>query len=691
LLACVLAATVIAAAPQPAPPQAKLDELDEVLVNVKTALPLEDFVKFPKYESVAISPSGKQLVMAWIDIDYKLQLNLVEFPSLKTIINHSLSSLYSASSVSWASERRLLLQPKWPVRGLLRVREDLGVIMTSDPNGGNPDIINREGLGSMDPLVIQRQDEAAVAAAARDYKPEPGKLSARNAMGPVTMVTTHTGQPDQVLFQTRRANDRGGNTDSSGAYLLNLRDNKQTRVATLPLNGGQFITGPDNRVALVSGVNAKNETVVYYLPENARAEGKDWQLVDSSRAGARGIQPIAWTGNGEEYYALDGRGGQTRTVVAWNPVNKTQRLLYRHASADIDHASLDPAGKPWMYSGNEHFPVYWYPDPEHPLARLHRAIMQKTRDEQVDITNASDDLSSAVVRVSSGRRPPVYLAVNVNSASSLAALFSYPTLRGKRLSQVDPIEFRARDGLLIHGYLTTPEDGSGKPRSGLPLVIIAHDGPQGEPAGSAYEFERQLFASRGYAVLQVNHRGSKGRGQPFERAGDRKWGREVQDDYADGVRWAIKDGVADGKRVCFYGIGYGAFSAMTAAAREPDLFKCVIGVGGIYDLPRMLGEGKKDIPAALRQVLGSDMEELKARSPVDNAGFIKAKVLLMPQEMDEYVPMEQSNGMRAALKNAGNPVQWEPIGQQGYGQLTPETRAGVYIRILRFLDQRIGE
>src|SRR5690606_27304940 len=143
------------------------------------------------------------------------------------------------------------------------------------------------------------------------------------------------------------------------------------------------------------------------------------------------------------------------------------------------------------------------------------------------------------------------------------------------------------DGLAIRGYLTTPTDVDDKPLRKLPLVVIAHDGPLGEGGDigdSRYEFERQLFASRGYAVLQVNPRGSPGRGSAFGRAGDGKWGTEVQDDIAAGVKWAIRDGVADADRICFYGTHYGAYSAMMTAARHPDLIRCVIGLAGVYDL-----------------------------------------------------------------------------------------------------------
>jgi dipeptidyl aminopeptidase/acylaminoacyl peptidase len=692
VLACTALACAVTAAAVAATPQGILDELDEVTVSAKTIIKLDDFVEFPRYDSVTLSPSGTRLATGWINInDYSRAISIYEFPSMKPVINYAIGAEYSASNVRWANEKRLLLQANWPLRGVLHIWEPLGMIRLIDPDGGKPFDIFAEAMSSRDALPPLRREEEAVAAAARDYQAPAGKLALRNSMGPVRTVTLRTDKPDQIMVQTTRANDRNGNTDGSGVFLLTLKNNKQTRVATLPLNGGQVVTGPGNQVALVTGVNAKNETVVYYLPENARAQGREWQLVASSSSGERGLRPVAWTGTGEEYYALDGRGGKTRAVVIWNAATNAQRLLYRHPAADMDNFTLDPSGKPYVFSGTDHFPVYWYPDPEHPLARLQRAVVQKVRDNLVEIVSASDDLNSAVVRVASARRPPTYLALNTKSAGSMAPpLFSYPTLRGTRLAQLDPIEFSARDGLPIRGYLTTPEDGSGKPRKKLPLVVIAQDGPGDKPPGPGFEYLRQLLASRGYAVLQVNHRGSSGRGAAFERAGDGKWGREVQDDYADGVHWAIRDGVADANRVCFYGIGYGAFSAMIAAAREPELFKCVIGLGGVYDLPRLLGDGKKEVPAALQQTLGNDMKELAARSPLNLAASIKARVYLLPQSKDEYFPADQSLSMRTALKDAGNTAQMETINGE-FGYPSTADRAATYTKILRFLEQSIGQ
>lgn len=685
-IACAMTATLRAASPA-----GQLEELDEVLVTASSRIRLEDFVEFPRYDSVAISPNGTRLAMGWTNDNFQRQIAIIDFPSMKPVHTHALQTFLGVSDVRWVNERRLLVQPDWPLMGFRRIRESLGVIMVSDSNGANLHVINTEPLGTMDPLGMYRRDELAIASAALKDDPASAGRADRNAQGPVRMVAARIGADDQSLFQTLRTHDRRGNTDGHGAFQLDLKDNSQTRVATLPFAGAQLITGAEFRIALASGVNAQNEQVVYYLPPAIRASGSDWLQVARSQSGQRGVRPVAWTGVGEEYYALDGRNAQTRGVVIWNPETGTQRLLHRHPTVDMEEFALDPAGKPWVFSGNDNFPVYWYPDAAHPLAQLHRALVKKVPGEHVDIMNASDDMTTAVVRISSGRRPAVFLVVDVQSASSLTGLFTYPTLRGTRLAPVDPIEFRSRDGLAIRGYLTTPDDARGKPRTGLPLVVIAHDGPLGPGAEYRYEFERQLFASRGYAVLQVNHRGSPGRGASFERAGDGKWGREVQDDYVDGVRWAIRDGVADAGRICFYGTGYGAFSATTAAIREPEMFKCVIGVGGVYDLPRMLGDGDAPIPAALQQVLGSDMDDLKERSPITRAGELKPAILLMPQQKDEYIPTEQSNRMRSALRAAKITVQWEMIGQEYDGYHAPATRAGAYTRILRFLEKQIGE
>lgn len=687
-LTCGLAAALYAADPPPP----LLPELDEVQVTAsRKRLPLETYVEYPEFDSVAISPGGTRLAMGWTDQNYVRLLTVSEFPSMKQLDDQRLQVHMGATDLRWAGERWLLVQPDYPRRGYLRVRDPVGSLFVLDVDRHSLRTLNNDPLVQSDPLGEQRREEAERRRnAERAGSAQAGRKPDRPAQGPVRLVAARTGTPEQSLFQTVRSTDRAGSrTDGYGAFALNLPQFAQSRVATLPLAGGRYVTGPEGRIAIASGTNPLNEQVVYYLPPEARAAGEDWQLRISSRSGERGLQPIAWTGQGEEYYALDGRM-PTRSLVLWNAADGTQRLVYRNPVLDLDGYALDPAGRPWMFSGSDGLPVYWYPNPTHPLARLHQTLVKRLPGEQVDFVNASDDMSIAVMRAGSGHRTPVYLVLDVKSGSSLTGMHTYPKLRGSRLARVDSIEFQARDGLLIRGLLTTPVEADGKPRRGLPLVVIEHDGPQGQPSSIGYEFERQLFASRGYAVLQVNHRGTSGRNLAFERAGDGRWSREVPDDFADAVQWAIRDGVAAADRVCFYGERFGAFAAMLAAARAPELFQCVIGISGIYDLPAMYSEGVQ-LPAALQLALGNEPQQLTDVSPVSHAAAIKAKVLLIQQQRDEQVPNEQFVRMRKALADAGNRPNAEIIGQSGDGYFTTQDRAAVYARVLRFVEQSIGD
>jgi dipeptidyl aminopeptidase/acylaminoacyl peptidase len=192
----------------------------------------------------------------------------------------------------------------------------------------------------------------------------------------------------------------------------------------------------------------------------------------------------------------------------------------------------------------------------------------------------------------------------------------------------------------------------------------------------------------------VNFRGSGGRGRDFEAAGYGKWGREMQDDVTDGVRWAIADGVADPKRICIYGASYGAYAALNGVAREPDMFRCAIGMAGVYDLSLMFEKG--DIQSVvsglnyLKMALGSDQSELRARSPVYNADKIRVPVLLLHGKVDDRAPYEHAKRMRDALTKAGNPPEFSTEWGEGHGFFDEANRAAAYEKILAFLAKNLG-
>lgn len=201
----------------------------------------------------------------------------------------------------------------------------------------------------------------------------------------------------------------------------------------------------------------------------------------------------------------------------------------------------------------------------------------------------------------------------------------------------------------------------------------------------------QLLANRGYAVLQVNYRGSTGYGLDFETAGYKQWGAKMQDDVTDATRWAIDKGITAKDRVAIFGASYGGYAALMGAVREPGLYRCAIGYAGVYDLGLMFKSG--DIPGYrsgrdyLAKVLGTDEADLQARSPAQAAQNIQVPILLIHGKEDFRADYVQAKRMKAALEKAGKPLEWMALSGEGHGIYDEEGRRNTYERLLTFLDK----
>jgi dipeptidyl aminopeptidase/acylaminoacyl peptidase len=254
-----------------------------------------------------------------------------------------------------------------------------------------------------------------------------------------------------------------------------------------------------------------------------------------------------------------------------------------------------------------------------------------------------------------------------------------------------PFELDASDGVKLHGYLTLPQ---GREPKRLPLVVLPHGGPHGIYDDWRFDEEAQLLASRGYAVLQLNFRGSGGYGRRFIESGYRQWGARMQQDLSEATRAAIERGFADQKRVCIYGASYGGYAALMGAVRDPDLYRCAIGYAGVYDLRMMYQRG--DIQQTLfgerylALAIGSDANELAQRSPVAQVEKIKAAIMLIHGGQDRRVPIAHANAMRKALDGRHYKYEWFTEATEGHGFYREDHRIELYQRMLAFLDAQIG-
>lgn len=312
--------------------------------------------------------------------------------------------------------------------------------------------------------------------------------------------------------------------------------------------------------------------------------------------------------------------------------------------------------------------------------------------QRVRLTSLTQDKTQAVVHVSSDRNSGEYYLFNTDTLEASYIAAPNPKLDPALMAEVKPFSLEARDGTPLHGYLTLPQ-GHDKAEVKR-LIVNVHGGPHGIFDSWGFDPENQFFANRGFAVLQVNFRGSGGYGQVFLESGYRNWGRTMQDDVTDATLWAVEQGYADKENICIYGGSYGGYASIMGAVREPDLYQCAVGYVGVYSLPVMKTTG--DIPGResgrkfLSHVLGDDSAELQANSPSFHVDKIKAALYIVHGEDDVRVPMAQYDALTDALDKANIPYQ-SMVRDEGHGFQLEPNKFDLYNSLDVFFTKHLGD
>ncbi len=369
-----------------------------------------------------------------------------------------------------------------------------------------------------------------------------------------------------------------------------------------------------------------------------------------------------------------------RTVLFEDPVASFTSLMYGSRFGD-----------PFGTSGTVGRPRARYFNEQGADAQLHKSISAQFPDHVVTFVHYSDDGSMLLFSVASDRDPGSYYVFNRKTMKADLLFSVGESIEPEKMAERRPISFAARDGLVLHGFLTMPPASAGGAKP--PLVLVPHGGPHGPYDSWYFDVDAQFLASRGYAVLQVNFRGSGGRGPDFESAGYLEWGGKIQDDLVDGVRWAVASGAVDGSRMCVYGASFGGYSAMMQAALQPSMYKCAVGYIGVYDLNLLAKpeNNRNDERKAswVRKFIGADKAQIDRISPVNQAARIKAPVLLVHGGKDKRAPIEHGERMRDALAKAGNAPEWFLAPDEGHGFYDPKNVTEFYTRLEAFLAKHL--
>ncbi|HET7534960.1 MAG TPA: S9 family peptidase [Candidatus Didemnitutus sp.] len=427
-------------------------------------------------------------------------------------------------------------------------------------------------------------------------------------------------------------------------------------------------------------------TKILYRDKN----GQEWQEVASFPYDAAGWSPIEFDGDNRTVFVASNLGRKTRAIYRFDTVTKQLgELVFGDDTYDVDTVIYDEFKQKVVgieYEADRRR-FHWL---DEEMQQIHLRLEQALPDTVHQPVQFAEDGSKIIFYSYSDRDPGVYYVYDRKhqKVSELAVI--KPKIDPAQMAPMKPVSYAARDGLTIHGYLTVPV---GRDPKNLPLIIHPHGGPYGPRDVWGYDPEVQFYANRGFAVLQVNYRGSGGYGPGFESAGYKKWGLEMQDDLTDGVKWAVAQGLADPKRVVISGASYGGYATMAGLVYTPELYCAGINYVGVVDIANLI---PKTIPARKMHWtytrLGDlgrseDRKRIHDTSPVYFADRIQAPLLMAYGKNDPRVPRAQADDIASAMKKADKPYELMIVGDEGHGFHKEENSIAFYTRVDVFLKK----
>jgi dipeptidyl aminopeptidase/acylaminoacyl peptidase len=625
-------------------------------------VPVEDFARQSEIFSASLSPTGEYVALAVPTEDgMETRLEVVKLDGSGDTQVLRFARGQHVTDLLWSDDEQIVMA-RAKMEPLKARPYSYGELMSTDVRGKNqetlfayvPDDMTKRGRrkdwGFASVVKVLRDEPGMVLV---DFTAWPKSRGDEDLTTSIFKVDTRTGSR-RMIEQTRET--ATFQFDHSGRPRLKLTtdDNDDPVLAYRPLPGDEWQPVP--------------ESLAGYWMSFRHVEADDntaWAIIiDKDEPG--------------RLYKVDLANG-TRELVAGRPDVEIASLMY---------AGHD--GPPFAVVYDEDKPTVQYLDTTSPWAGLHAGLLKAFPGQMISFLNWTRDDRKLLFMAWSDRNPGAYYIFDRDSKQVQLVNQLRPWMQAATLAPSRPISFQTRDGLTLHGLYTAPAGDGPKP-----MVVMPHGGPHGPYDTWGYDSDAQFLASRGYAVLQVNYRGSGGRGRAFMESGYREWGGKMQDDIADGVRWAIEQDLADPDRICTYGASYGGYAAMMQPIRYPDLYKCAIGYVGVYDLEVMKQEGditdRDSGRRYLDRALGSDRAQLQAWSPAQNVDRITIPVLLFQGGIDKRVPMDQFTALTRAFEARGVPVETMVAKDEGHGFYKPEHRAELYRRMEAFLDRYIGD
>jgi len=643
-------------------------------------IPVETFFTYAKVSAAKISPDGKYLAMAMANEKTGLEKNIFVIISLKDMKAQARIDMVGDESVAnfwWANDERVLVSAETKTGSL-----DIPV------GDGKLYAINVDGTKSKRLLPYNPNDD----------QDSHMHQSVSSVVYFADLLWRNAEKdPKHVIFQGY-AYEGSRYGQQPKAYQLDIYTGAIRQVAIGNEVGGSLVTDHGGAARITYGSDENGHAVLYYRSDGETLNWKNLSSLVYRNEDPASVEsrPVGFAADDKQFYVLARTKDSTLGLYLVDPDALTMKPVFEDPTFDVTGfiESLDESGVGHII-GTETMPglpAVHITDPDDPTVDYIAQLYDAFPGQSVLITSATRDHSQMIVFTHSDRNPGDFYLYDTKSAQVRQLFAVRPDIDPDKMATMMPITVTARDGVVMHGYLTLPPGSTGK---NLPLIVNPHGGPHGPRDEWRFNPEVQFFANHGYAVLQLNYRGSGGYGLSFQQLGYRHWSGTMQDDLADGVNWAVKQGYVDPKRVCIYGASYGGYAAFESPIRYPDLYKCAVGYVGAYDLTVLGTRGDISHFAggthAIDVYLGSDMDERKRESPVYNADKLNIPVLIAYGGADVRVVPLHAKNMMDALDKAGK--KYDPpiyFPNEMHGFVEQEHNFELYTKMLAFFDKYIG-
>ncbi|WP_243699927.1 S9 family peptidase [Lysobacter sp. N42] len=628
---------------------------------------IEDFVRHPTYSGVKISPDGEYLALT-VDRGEQNVLTVMRTKDLSLVKVNQLPDGKSVGQFYWTSPQRLMFNS---IRKVGTYAQPFG---TGEWYG-----VNADGSQAR-PLVFY---------GTRDVT-QRGKTVGSERF---SLLDTLKDDDTNVLMEVNYPKSSEG--VGTEVVLFDTLSGRRKPVARAPREncGIALDAAKQPRYAVCMDDEDAQGRYDTHAELYQRAADGSWKLVNSSKSTGTMLSVLGTSGDGR-IYALRSDGKKPQALGTIDNATGAFKPLFEDPVSDPAGFIRSTDGETILGVVTEAgVPRVTMIEEDHPDAELYASLAAAFPGQLVNFASATRDGRKVVVSVSSDRNPGELYLYDRDTGKARFLMRSRAWIDAEKMARVKPFSLKTRDGLTIYGYLTIPHGSSGK---NMPLIVNPHGGPMGPRDDWGFNWETQLFASRGYAVLQVNYRGSGGFGKGFEDMAYGQWATGIMNDIIDATKWAIDAGHADPERICIYGGSFGGYASMMAPAREPGLFKCAFGYVGAYsaEIQMRLSDTSKSESGMryLKRAYGATKAEQDAMSPVNHAHRIQIPVYLAAGARDPRCPPEHTEAMYKALSAAGNTPEGMII-QSGemHGFYDVENRKKLYSEMLEFFGRHIGK